>query len=189
MQRLSCFPSSTIKTNATNPWRCSLLMALTVCLGGVFICEQPRQSLLYRHPRFRWLTTICTAPDLNINDFIGECLFWIIFHGSYNSGSLNQGFPKLLVDAFIQIWFSKATCGILQFPMGRTLQLGSAYWMETQWQQEEEHCCLCGSYFREKEMAWNQKSKGYRAFTSVVFTVNYWFCCTPSLTSIWPVAW
>ena len=73
--------------------------------------------------------------------------------------------------------------------MGRTLQLGSAYWMETRWQQEEEHCCLCGSYFREKEMAWNQKSKGYRAFTSVVFTVNYWFCCTPSLTSIWLVTW
>ena len=38
-------------------------------------------------------------------------------------------------------------------------------------------------------MAWNQKSKGYRAFTSVVFTVNYWFCCTPSLTSIWLVTW
>lgn len=73
--------------------------------------------------------------------------------------------------------------------MDRTLQFGPAYWMETQWQQEEEHRCLCGSYFREKEMAWNQKSKGYRAFTSVGFTVNYWFCCTPSLTSIWPVAW
>lgn len=46
----------------SNKSRCSLLMALTVCLGGCFICEQPRQSILYRHPRFRWLTGVCKVP-------------------------------------------------------------------------------------------------------------------------------
>ena len=71
------------RPNATNPWRCSLLMALTVCLGGVFICEQPRQSLLYRHPRFRWLTTICTAPRFEYKWFhwwmsILDYLPWIL---------------------------------------------------------------------------------------------------------------
>ena len=85
MQMLSYFPSSTFKINATKPWRCSLLMALTVCLGGIFICEQPRQSLLYRHPRFRWLTTICTAPCFEYKWFhlwmsILDYLPWILQH-------------------------------------------------------------------------------------------------------------
>ena len=50
------------------PFRCSLLMALTICLGGVYICEQPRQSLLYRHPRFRWLTVVSTVPWYEQNE-------------------------------------------------------------------------------------------------------------------------
>ena len=40
------------------PARCVLMMALISCLNGIYILEQPRQSLLNRHPRFRWLTCI-----------------------------------------------------------------------------------------------------------------------------------
>ena len=35
--------------------RCVLLMAPVTACNGKFIVEQPRQSLLNRHPRFRWL--------------------------------------------------------------------------------------------------------------------------------------
>lgn len=33
-------------------------MGLVEVLGGKFIVEQPALSLLFRHPRFRWLTTV-----------------------------------------------------------------------------------------------------------------------------------
>lgn len=36
-------------------------MALASCLGGCFILEQPKLSLLPRHRRFRWLTTLCNV--------------------------------------------------------------------------------------------------------------------------------
>lgn len=43
--------------------RCCLMMALISCLNGIFIVEQPRQSLLNRHPRFRWLTCVLSVGN------------------------------------------------------------------------------------------------------------------------------
>ena len=51
---------------AVGPARCCLMMALITCLNGIYILEQPRQSLLYRHPRFRWLTCIQPVGGLTI---------------------------------------------------------------------------------------------------------------------------
>ena len=49
------------------PWfpclfRSALLMALTVCMGGRYILEQPLQSLMPRHKRIRWLMEISNVP-------------------------------------------------------------------------------------------------------------------------------
>ena len=44
--------------------RCCLLMALVTCLGGRYVVEQPKQSLLPRHKRVRWLTTVSRVTSL-----------------------------------------------------------------------------------------------------------------------------
>ena len=44
--------------DAAAHWRTCMLMALVLARNGTYIVEQPpRQSLLYRHPRFRWLSS------------------------------------------------------------------------------------------------------------------------------------
>lgn len=54
------------------PCRCCLLILLAVCAGGQFILEQPRQSLLYRHPRFRWLTEVLCVGILLPPDYLSN---------------------------------------------------------------------------------------------------------------------
>lgn len=42
-----------LSNSSLAPGRCCLLKAVTMCLRGVWILEQPRQSLMIRHPGMR----------------------------------------------------------------------------------------------------------------------------------------
>ena len=43
--------------------RCSFILLLTIAAGGNWILEQPRSSLLFRHPRMRW---VCQCHKVRI---------------------------------------------------------------------------------------------------------------------------
>ena len=72
------------------PCRCCLLILLAVCAGGQFILQQPRQSLLYRHPRFRWLTEVLCVGILLPPDYLSNVTLYDpwIFLGQRFSAAL-----------------------------------------------------------------------------------------------------
>lgn len=60
-------------------------MALIVCLGGKYVLEQPKQSLLPRHKRVRWLTTVSRVTSF---------VFWTAI--SSESDILNETWNRTL---------------------------------------------------------------------------------------------
>lgn len=77
------FPTASKVTG--HPCRCCLLILLAVCAGGQFILEQPRQSLLYRHPRFRWLTEVLCVGILLPGEHVSN----------YETAIVAQPFPYM----------------------------------------------------------------------------------------------
>ena len=74
-----------------------MVLAFILCLAkhGVFIVEQPRSSLLYRHPRFQLLLKVCRASWIDIE-----------MHGNVTQGILGSSCMRYtgFVDQLSKVW-------------------------------------------------------------------------------------
>jgi len=57
--------------------RCIMIAAICICLGHVFILEQPANSLMEHHPKFRWLLDLARRGVLRT----ASCRTWMGMFG------------------------------------------------------------------------------------------------------------
>ena len=93
--------------------RIALAILLIVARGGTFVIEQPKSSLLYRHPRFNQLLRLMTAALPRIACFQ---------YGTFSKPShplltekRSPGIQGFLLDVWLQCPYPKANDSVEQF--------------------------------------------------------------------------